>query len=196
MDLGWLEGDPLRVPDEFPRPKYVSSTGMLGPVERIGIIACGKQKRHTSDPVPARDLYIGNVFTARRRYVEATCARWFILSAKHGLVAPDTPLVWYDETWSHLDAATCRHRHLVFAGGVARAFTSGRVRFVPGERGPVGWGKHLVVLGGGHYRAVIELAASRAGWEATVTYPLEGLGLGKQLAWLKANTPPPGARAL
>jgi hypothetical protein len=49
---------------------------------RIGLVGCVKGKR--SRPAPARELYTSALFLGRRAFVEATCERWFILSAKHG----------------------------------------------------------------------------------------------------------------
>lgn len=46
----------------------------------------------------AGDLYISPLFRGRRHYVERSCDRWFILSAKHGLVDPAQPLAPYEET--------------------------------------------------------------------------------------------------
>jgi hypothetical protein len=71
----------------------------------IGLVGCVKTKRDHA--APARDLYISPLFRGRRAYVERTCARWFILSAKHGLVEPDTLLEPYDVT---LDSASPRER--------------------------------------------------------------------------------------
>lgn len=65
-------------------------------VERIAFISCGKTK--LDHAAPARDLYTGNLFTAARNYVDGNPAfdRWFILSALHGVVHPDTVLEPYD----------------------------------------------------------------------------------------------------
>jgi len=63
---------------------------------RIGLVGCVKSKRDR--PSPARDLYTSPLFRGRRRHVEQTCDRWFVLSAKHGLVDPDTVLEPYDQT--------------------------------------------------------------------------------------------------
>lgn len=60
------------------------------------LIQCTKSKRNT--PSQARDLYdTSDLFTLMRDYAEARDEPWFILSAKHGLVAPDTELAPYDE---------------------------------------------------------------------------------------------------
>lgn len=58
-------------------------------------MSCGKAK--LDRPAPACELYTGNLFQGTRRHVEAAgYDRWFILSALHGLVEPDTVLEPYD----------------------------------------------------------------------------------------------------
>src|SRR4051812_38638013 len=61
---------------------------------RIGLVGCVKTKLHR--PAQAKDLYISPLFRGRRRYVERNCDRWFILSAKHGLLEPDSTIEPYD----------------------------------------------------------------------------------------------------
>jgi hypothetical protein len=63
--------------------------------ERIGLVGCVKSKR--TQPTRAEDLYISPLFAGRRRWVERTCGRWFILSAKYGLVAPGQVVEPYDD---------------------------------------------------------------------------------------------------
>jgi len=46
----------------------------------------------------AEDLYTSPLFRGRRAYVDRTCQRWFILSAKHGLLEPDDLIEPYDVT--------------------------------------------------------------------------------------------------
>jgi hypothetical protein len=64
--------------------------------EKIGLVGCVKSKR--GSPAPAADLYTSALFSGRRRRVEATCSRWYILSARHGLVPPGQELSLDDET--------------------------------------------------------------------------------------------------
>lgn len=64
--------------------------------ERIGLVGCVKGKQ--SHAAPAAELYTSALFKGRCRWVAQTCDRWFILSAKHGLVAPTDLLEPYDET--------------------------------------------------------------------------------------------------
>jgi hypothetical protein len=63
---------------------------------RIGLVGCVKRKRPVASP--AEDLYVSALFKGRRRWVDRTCSRWFILSALHGLVEPRTILEPYDFT--------------------------------------------------------------------------------------------------
>jgi hypothetical protein len=46
----------------------------------------------------AKDLYTSELFRGRRAFVERTCDRWYILSAKHHLLAPDQVVAPYDRT--------------------------------------------------------------------------------------------------
>src|SRR3954449_3905457 len=64
--------------------------------KRVGLVGCVKSKRTT--PALARHLYTSALFDGRRRWVEQTCDRWFVLSALHGLVGPDEVLAPYDTT--------------------------------------------------------------------------------------------------
>lgn len=67
----------------------------------IYLVCCVSKKRAT--PSPAKDLYESELFGRARAYVEATGCPWFILSAKHGLVAPDEVIAPYDETLNTMD---------------------------------------------------------------------------------------------
>lgn len=67
-----------------------------GDFVRVGLVGCVKAKQPTAST--AEDLYVSTLFAGRRRYVERTCDRWFVLSAKHGLLEPTTLVEPYDET--------------------------------------------------------------------------------------------------
>ena len=63
----------------------------------IGLVGCVKSKRPIA--APAKDLYMrSRLFRGWRAYVEDSCDEWWILSAKHGLVHPQTVLAPYDIT--------------------------------------------------------------------------------------------------
>lgn len=68
----------------------------------VGLVACGKRKQ--DHPAPAAELYCGDLFRKACAYARFAYDDWFILSAKHGLVPPDTILAPYDLSLRHLNA--------------------------------------------------------------------------------------------
>jgi uncharacterized protein DUF6884 len=141
--------------------------------ERIGLIGCVKSKRAARSA--AADLCTSTLFMGRRRWVEASCSRWFILSAKHGLVAPDDMLDPYDET-------------LTTKGQGARQAWSARVltqlRNALGDIGAYEFEIHAGTAYSGY-----GLRSGLASAGAVVTLPTEGLSLGKQLAFYRDERP-------
>lgn len=66
------------------------------------LVGCVKSKRaHLS---PARDLYTSRLWTNRQSYAEAHGCPWYILSAQHGLLHPDTLVGPYDLSLKQLSA--------------------------------------------------------------------------------------------
>ena len=66
------------------------------------LVGCVKGKRHQA--APARDLYTSTAWKYRRQYAELHGRPWFILSAKHGLLHPDTRIEPYDLALAALPA--------------------------------------------------------------------------------------------
>ncbi|MET4144325.1 DUF6884 domain-containing protein [Arthrobacter sp. UYCo732] len=67
---------------------------MTGAPIRVGLVGCAALKLpHTAT---ARDLYVSQLFRKASTYAEATCDRWYVLSAKHGLVHSDAVIEPYD----------------------------------------------------------------------------------------------------
>lgn len=66
------------------------------PRGRIGLVGCVKQKAPSARP--AEELYTSTLFRGRAAYVKKSCDQWFILSALHGVVDPETELHPYDVT--------------------------------------------------------------------------------------------------
>jgi hypothetical protein len=64
---------------------------------RVGLVGCTKSKlQHRAK---AEDLYSSSaMFRGRRAFIGRSCDRWFILSAKHGVLAPSDELEPYDLT--------------------------------------------------------------------------------------------------
>jgi len=127
----------------------------------IGFVACcGRKLSHAA---PAQDLYQSDLFKKSRAHVEARCDRWYILSAKWGIVVPSAVIEPYDVT---LNRMTVSER---------KAWTRS-VR----EKLFLFRSHDLLVLAGKRYREPFEGIRHEA--------PLKGLGIGQQLAWLKEVT--------
>jgi hypothetical protein len=64
--------------------------------KKIALVACVSKK--ASAPMPARDMYTSDWFRKASAYAARVTDDWYILSAKYGLIAPDTVIEPYDET--------------------------------------------------------------------------------------------------
>lgn len=61
------------------------------------LVACGSRK--ATEERPAQDLYTGGLFRAARAWAEQSPdGLWGIVSAKHGILLPTTPLAPYNHT--------------------------------------------------------------------------------------------------
>jgi hypothetical protein len=126
---------------------------------------------------PAADLYTSPLFLGRRRFVERSCDRWFILSALHGLLRPDEVIEPYDVS---LVSARAPER---------RAWARQVLKALDAELGDLA-GTTFEVHAGAAYRdfGLVEGLRRRS---AEVVVPAEGLSQGRQLAFY-AGTPEPG----
>lgn len=138
---------------------------------RVGLVGCVKSKR--PGRCEAKDLYTSALFRGRRAFVERTCDRWFILSAKHGLVEPDESLDTYDECLADIGRAS------------RRAWAAKVLQDLETTLGPLA-GIELEVHAGADYRdfGLVE-GLQRKG--ATVDNPTEGLTQGQQLSFYKTT---------
>src|SRR5438477_185305 len=76
------------------RPLSILAVGFGGGAVRVGLVGCVKKKGPVA--APAGELYVSPLFVGRRRFVTASCDRWFILSALHGLLDPGEVIEPYD----------------------------------------------------------------------------------------------------
>ncbi|MCS7002698.1 MAG: hypothetical protein NZ518_07615, partial [Dehalococcoidia bacterium] len=80
---------------------------------RLLVVRCSAAKCPTPEPIPALDRYDGPIFRVVRRAVRAgrlsPSAVW-IVSARFGVVAGDTPIPWYDEPVSSAGLARALQR--------------------------------------------------------------------------------------
>jgi hypothetical protein len=136
---------------------------------RVGLVGCVKSKQ--SQAAPARELYVSPLFRGRRAWVERTCDRWVILSAKHGLVEPDRVLAPYDEILMDLPRA------------VRRAWSAGVVQALEHAIGQVSG--VVIELHAGSAYLDYGLVAGLRERGALLDHPVQGLTLGRQLALYK-----------
>lgn len=137
--------------------------------EPLHLVACGSSK--LDHAAPARELYTGDLFQKARAYVEARGARWFILSAVHGLVDPLAVLEPYDCWIGAQDRAWRDDWGQRIAAQLERH-----------ERRAWPFSAPIVALAGKDYREPLE----RAGIELRA--PMAGLAIGLQKAWLASHT--------
>lgn len=132
-------------------------------VTRIGLVACAAAK--TPHPAAARDLYVSPLFRKAAAWAEANTDRWYVLSAAHHLVRPDTVLEPYDARLGTRTGPPVQEWAARTAEQIRAALTE-----VPEP--------HLVVLAGKQYRTMLPLV------DAPYEVPMRGLGIGQQLRWL------------
>jgi hypothetical protein len=119
-------------------------------------------------PAPARELYVPQLFRKASAYADATCDRWYILSAKHGLIHPDTVIDPCDTKLGTPSAPPLRQ----WAAGVRDQLAAELADLDDVT---------LIALAGAQYRT----ALLDSPWPSEV--PMEGLGIGRQLGWLTAK---------
>lgn len=135
----------------------------------IHLVSCVSRKRE--HPVEARDLYRSDWFVKARAYVEQAGTKWFILSAEHGLVSPESVISPYERTLNTMDI-TARQ---VWASNVLKQLTP-NLRAVD----------RVVILAGARYREFLVDAIRKK--VLVVEIPLEGMRIGEQLRWFNRNT--------
>lgn len=130
---------------------------------QVGLIACCSKKRNERSL--AKDLYTSTLFKLSRLYVEQHGLDWWILSAKHGLLHPESVIDPYNlalkdmKKWDRLRWIAKVQDQL---------------------KKEVGTDVELLVLAGSLYREALR------GWK--VVDVLEGMRVGKRLAKLKDLT--------
>src|SRR2546423_620655 len=131
----------------------------------VYLISCSRSK--AIQPVPARDLYTSPLFSKARALAESRADDWYILSARHGLVHPDTKLAPYDQTLGLMPEAM-RQR---WASDVLEQIVRNTT---PADS--------IVILAGLDYRKHLVPSLQRLGY--SVSTPLSRMSIGQQLQWL------------
>lgn len=153
-----------------PVPTTAMGTTTMGHGQTVFILACSSQKR--ADVAPAKDLYVSKRFRLERKVAEEYGDGWFILSAMHGLLRPETPVAPYESFLPDLSPAE-------------RAAWSARVRqeLAPFLIAPA----HFVCLGEPAYFDDLSDCVQEAG--ATVSVPFRWLDSGNIDRWLEDVLP-------
>lgn len=149
-------------------------------MKRILLIGCGKSKRTV--PCPARELYIGPLFTARRQYAESTGCPWLIVSAKHWLLHPDQITAPYNRTVP-TDEATAERWALCVKSRLCEALIENAWVDV----GLTFQEEFILEIHAG--QDYVRPLRSLFTFELMVTLlaPVEGLGIGQQLKFYKSR---------
>lgn len=136
----------------------------------VVLVSCVSRK--ADRPLPACDLYRSTWFKYARRYAERYGDRWFLLSAKYGLVRPDEVIYPYNQTIDDMNKQDRRQWAIEVERDICRRVGSNRAR--------------IIFLAGKRYRVHLAQWLALAGHD--VLSPLKCLGIGQQIAWLKAQT--------
>ncbi len=82
--------------DLFAAPPFETLSTLLGPGGQppIIVVGCGRKKKRSV--AQARTLYVSDRFRTCRAVAETLSAQYLILSARHGLIAPETTLDPYE----------------------------------------------------------------------------------------------------
>jgi hypothetical protein len=147
---------PLQVGESLNRPLHVV------------LVSCGKAKAAT--PRRASLLYTSALSVLSMRYASAVADELFILSALHGLVAPDTVLTPYGRSLKDMRRHERGDWGLRIAGKLAARYEGLPVR--------------LTFLAGAEYVSWIRRHLPLY-WQ--VREPLAGLGLGRRMQWLSTE---------
>jgi len=135
----------------------------------VGLVSCVKTKR--DEPTTPKDFYTSPYFEKMRSYAEQHHDDWWILSAKHGLLDPDSdPIEPYDETLSGARVAKKRK-------------WADRVFDQLDEHGLLSKDVTLVFHAGKDYYG--ELLPLIEGSGFAIEIPTEGLAIGEKQAWYK-----------
>ncbi len=130
------------------------------------ILGCVETKH--PGPAMAKDLYASPLWQKRRRYAESSGKPWYIFSAEHGIIRPETVIEYYDVAMSGLPREQIRRKGEQAAGQLESIV--GNLR-----------GKRFEIHAGASYVRALEGALGRRG--ARLEQPLEGLKFGYQLHW-------------
>lgn len=125
------------------------------------LVSCVSKK--SDIPQQSKNLYKSDWFIKARKWAEKNGDRWYILSAKYGLLDPEKIIEPYNMTLSTMSSDARREWGVVVTEQIKN-----RIKF-PSK---------IILLAGQKYREHIDLHNYIA------DIPMKGLGIGQQLQWL------------
>ena len=134
------------------------------------LVSCTIKKALT--PRKAKNLYISPWFGKAKTYVESTNQRWFILSAKYGLVDPNCKINPYDKSMNSMPM----EERMEWAEDVSNTL---RLHITDIDT--------IYILAGQRYREFL-VPKLRDYDDVNICVPMEGLRIGEQLRWLNERT--------
>jgi hypothetical protein len=165
VSITFARGDGHR-PDSVEKAASLPEADKTVDGAEVILVSCSKQKR--PQPAPARELYTSPLFQKARRYAETSGKPWFILSAEHGLVAPDEWLAPYERYLADTPSSFRR---------AWAAWVAARLELLTGELSS----RVFEIHAGRTYVDTVAPALSSRG--AGFLLPLDGLAQGERLAW-------------
>ena len=144
---------------------------------RVGLVGCVKSKQDRA--VAARELYTSPLFLGRKRAVELSCDRWFILSALHGLLRPDEVIEPYDLAMANVPRPK------------RRAWSANVLEALERELGPLDDVTFEIHAGADYADHGLAAVLRAAG--AQVEQPTAGMSFGKQRSWYGRRSGAAGA---
>lgn len=139
-------------------------------MKSIALISCGKNK--LSNKAAAKDLYIGDLFKKARKYSEKHHDQYYILSALHELLDPETSIDPYNYTLNDLS----KEQIISWSKNVYKQIIDNI-----GESSEV----EISIYAGDKYRKYLVPLLEQYGIKVNI--PLKGFGIGQQLSWFKNN---------
>ena len=137
-------------------------------IKKTILVACGSKKQaHKSE---AEYLYISSLFRKSRDYSRLSGQLWYILSAKHGLLKPNSIIEPYDLSLKRLSKKEQKHWAKKVLKGLNEVGIQGNV---------------ITFLAGQTYRKNLLPALLNRGY--SIEIPLKGMPIGKQISWLTSH---------
>ncbi len=157
-------------------------------MKTIVLVGCGKEKLDRA--AKAKNLYTGPLFRKARAYAEQFGDEWYILSAKHGLLNPETVTDPYNETVAGKPQLERKQFAICLRNSIScNLLTWTHENGLNWRCEPV----RFVCLAGAPYLECFDIAP-RIRQFCTIEKPLEGMGIGQRMAWLGKAVPKKNSR--